>query len=178
VSETSETVQFWRATPADVRAAAAAADVAGRIVASNECWTSFVPLEDDEASQLASEAPGTALVWQYSTNYGLGLAFFHAGDLQGEAWFRWETLPGEPPHEASPAALLSFLAENRILDSVVELEQLAQEVRVEQRAPEEVRDRAAELLRLPAYKWLSPTWCRDTPIESARERYPQAEDVK
>ena len=32
-------------------------------------------------------------------------------------------------------------------------------------------------LRLPAYEWLSPAYCRDTPIEDLQERYPDAEDA-
>lgn len=173
MSEVSDNLHFWEATPRDVKRFALAAEVAGRIVASNERWTTFVPLEDDAGTSILLAAPVLGLRWTYFEDFGLGLAFFDAGAELGRLELGWQDAPLSPvlPN------LMEVLRNKGVTDSFASLEQLARAVSAGTCAPRLVRDRAAALLGLPAYEWLSPRYCRDTPLDEIQRLYPNAEDL-
>lgn len=174
MSEAAHSLHFWHATTTATRALALSAGTPGRLFSSNNQWTTFVPLDEEEGLTMIIRAPYLALRWIYFQDFGLGLEFWEKGVELGRAEFHWET--GQA-HEIS-TALEARLAERDLTLPVQSLLVLAQSVVARSVFPDMLRDRAAALLGLPAYRMLSPASVVDTPIEAERDRFPDAEDVE
>ena len=172
MSEQSESVHVWRQDPNAVRAAANSAHIAGRIVASNDRWTCFVPSEDETSNLFAQCVAGIALVWSYAEDFGLWLTLFESGRQVGTINFEWGTAP--QPEVAKMHKLLSDIG---IAARLGDLHQMASEVEPQGRAPRDVRDAIAAALGLAAWDWLSPQYSSDTALEELRLDFPEAEEV-
>jgi hypothetical protein len=174
LGEASESLHVWRATHGQTREFLLAAGVFGRIVASNERWTTFVPSENDEITKSVSLLPGLTLHWIYFEDFGLGLNFWENSKELGRAEFRWEA-----GLELSIApSLLESLRARRVLDSFERLHELARDVVAGVCLPRDVRDGAAAMLGVPAYAWMSPGYGRDTSIDEIRRLFPRAEELE
>jgi hypothetical protein len=174
VGEVSESLHLWCGAASVGRSVTLSAGIAGRIIASNERWLTFVPFEAGQVSTALSALPGLCLHWTYFEDFGLGLAFWSRGTEVGRFELHWQT---------QEAAVISFDLEPRLqtLGMSVSLEPLiglAESVASRSISAATLRDRAAADFGLPAYKWLSPTTVLETPIEAERQRFPEAEDVE
>ena len=162
---------------AQTRDLATATGVGGRIVASNERWTSFVPIEQDGINELAAAVPGLALSWLYAEDFGLGMTFFEATDILGELRFVWALAHNQELATSVDLGLTNVLDSMGILDGIDQLLKLTAAIAAQKRRPHEIRNAAAAMLGLPAYQWLSPRYCCDVSIEELRSRFPHVEDV-
>jgi hypothetical protein len=174
VGEVAHSLHFWHMTPSSVRALAVSVGTAGRIYGSNGHWTTFVPLEEEEGLTMLAHSGGLALRWIYFQDFGLGLEFWDGGAELGRAEFHWES--GQT--HAVSTGLETRLAERGLSVSIQSLLELARKVADRTEPPRALRDRAASLLGLSAYEWLSPQTVIDTAIETEREQFPEAEDVE
>ena len=179
MSEVSTSVHFLGLGPQQTRKLAVASGFAGRIVATNQRWTCFVPFEDDQAMQVVLAASGVALLWTYAEDYALALSFFHGGALVGEGTLAWYEETYAPPVTPPSAELLDALAKVGVLSSegVEQFAALTRQVAAGAIERDPVRDAAAAILGLAAYQWLSPRACLDTSVEVMRGQHPAAEDV-
>jgi hypothetical protein len=179
MSELSDSLHFWRASSAMVREAARAASVPGTIVASNSRWATFVSLEDDQHETLAELASTLTLHWRYSEDFCLLLTLRNGSRVLGTSEIGWASIPHGTASDLAGNAGLRALSEAGILQTgVAQLELLARAVTGGKAPPEEIRDAAAQLLGLPAYEWLSPTYCSELSAAELIRRYPQAEQVE
>lgn len=179
MSELSESLHFWRTSPAQVAEMVRAAAVPGRIIAANERWTSFVSLEEHEHEQLAESVPALTLHWAFAEDFCLMLTVRDAGKLVAECELGWSPIPEETAPVPMRSNHLEALLEIGILvEPAARLELLASAVVARTAIPEQVRDAAARLLGLPAYEWLSPSYCADLGLSQLRQQYPSSEDVE
>ena len=174
MSEASETLHLWGATPSRVRELALTCGVMGRILGSNGRWTSFVPIEDDEVERFAAAWPGLTMRWLYFEDFGLGLDFWEAGSPIGGLKFSWHASQAD----AATPGLVQRLRSKGVIESIGPLQELARGVLTGVNSPTVVRDRAAALLELPAYEWLSPRYSREMSIEQLVRLLPDARDVE
>lgn len=172
MSEFSESVHVWGGDAASIAALARTSGVAGRFIASNERWATFVTLEDENAEAFVQAVPGLALIWQYADYVGLSITLFDSGRKFGTLDLSW----GEP-HEPERGHFLEQLGLPGIVDAFEQLGRLATDVGGTGRNPRELRDRAANALRLPAHEWLSPAYVRDTGLDETQAEFPNARDV-
>ena len=172
MSENSESVHVWQRNASEVSQIARLNGINGRIVASNERWTCFIPFEDGFSELFAKRAKGFVVVWKYADDFGLWISAFDAGRELGTLAFEWGAL-SRPVSQA----LLEWLKDRSRGDAMDDLLGLAAEVGPLGRKPREVRDAVAGRLGLPAYDWLSPHYARDTPIEEIQDEFPDAEDI-
>jgi hypothetical protein len=173
MSEQSESVHLWHADRNQVRRVAHESGVLGRIIASNERWTCFVPFEDESSEAFARGTPGLTLIWTYSADFGLWIALFEAGRKLGTLGFEWGTAPGE-----ASAVVIDRLRRDGIFEEFDDLLRLAVAVTPEGKDPKTLRNAVAARLGLAAYDWLSPAYSRDTPLEEIQAEFPSAEDLE
>jgi hypothetical protein len=181
VSEIGSSLHFWRAGRDDAREFVVRLRAAGRIVASNDRWTCFVPFDREDEARLAVEWSGTVLRWSYSGDYGLGVDFCRDGSRCGQMSFIWGTaLTGQPPGGTFERELRSVLLDSDVLSAknADDLERVLADVAAGSSAGKRVRDHVAEILGLAAFEWLSPEICLEVSLEDARKDYPDAEDVE
>jgi hypothetical protein len=178
MSEVSISVHFLGLSHQETHQLAAESGVAGRIIATNGRWTCFVPFEENQVTEIALAVPDIALLWIYAADYALTLNFFLARHPLGEVSVVWHREPSDPPAIPASERLLDALAKHGVL-SVEAAERFAALARSEVTPADarEVRDKAAALLGLPAYEWLSPRACLDTSVEAMRDRFSDAEDI-
>jgi len=173
MSEVSQSLHLLHATRASTRSIALASRIAGRIIAHNGKWVTFVPFEEDEVPIMAAAVPGVCLRWVYFEDFGLHIEFWEAGVELGRVDLKWQ---------AGEGSVISTIQDTRLLTRGVSLplepfSSLVRSIAVQLEPPASLRDRAAALLELPAYQWLSPFSVLDTPLDSARQLFPEAEDV-
>ena len=181
MSEIGTSFHVRRASHAVVRQFVIVRQVAGRIVASNDYWTCFVPFDREDEAKLVGQWRGTVLRWSYSDDYGLGVDFYRDGSRSGQMSFIWGTaLTGQPPGGTFARELRSALVDSDVLslNNADDLERLLVEVAAGSSAGKRVRDVVAEILGLAAFEWLSPEMCLEVGLDDARKDYPDAEDVE
>lgn len=179
MSELSESLHFWRVSAPKVRQMVEAVGAPGWIIAESERWTSFVSLEEHEHEQLAETVSAITLHWAYAEDFCLVLTVREGDTLLGECELAWSKVPGETAPVPMRSEQLDRLVEMGIfVDDPAQLETLASAVIAGEARPEQLRDLAAQLLGLPAYEWLSPSYCADLGLAKLRERYPTADEIE
>jgi hypothetical protein len=156
------------------------AGASGRTAKANERWISFVVLDRSLWKSVEDASRGLLLIWEYWSDYGLGLRFSLEGKAIGQLSFVWETALSEhPPGADLPENLLQTLSDLDVLApaGLQELKQIATDVRNGLRGYK-VRERVARVLDIPAYDQLSPELAIETDIDDFRESFPDAEDVE
>jgi hypothetical protein len=182
MSEASESLHLFRSTPRDAERLARSSMVSLRIVASNERWTTVVTF-DDEFDLVADAAPVLSLHWSFYDDFGLTLTFYEAGREIGRLEWTWHQLPPEvlePPSAAMRARfeeVIDRLDKHGAIASAHDVREIEGALRSGAIDPTGARERVARALDLPAYEWLSPAYCREVPLEVARQIFPEAEDV-
>lgn len=179
MSETSQSLHFWSSSKARIRRVLQdSAVVAARIVAENQRWICVVPSEIDALMEIAAAAGSLVAIWSYTEDVALEIIFYEDGREVGQLVFVWFAPPGFD--ETEPESPIDALVDAGVLtaDSGAELAELREDVRFGKAQGDAVRDRAAKILGLAAYEWLSPEHCLELPLEAFRKRYPDAEDVE
>ena len=178
MSESSNSLHFWRTNRLQLRECVRVCRAGGRIVASNEDWTCFIPFEDEFFESVALGAARLVLHWAYDEDFGLRLSFFCAGRALGRLSFECSRSE-ESPLAAASNELSDELSVVGALSgaSFQALRDLANEVLAGATSGTDVRDRAADILCLPAYAWLSPLNCIEQSLASFRRAFPDAEDI-
>jgi hypothetical protein len=179
LSEISQSLHLWRASRTEARDLLNRLSESARIVASNDRWTCVVPVEVEALMAIARAAPAIVALWSYVDDYALEIVFFRDGTELGQLVFSWHrdagfeatSNPESPTDELKLAGVLTHEAK-------LELAALSEEVQTGRARGEAVRDRAASLLGLAAYDWLSSETCFDISLEEHREQFPEAEDVE
>lgn len=179
MSEVSTSVHLALMSHAETRALVTRADIGGRIVATNAKWTTFVPFDEEREVEVATAAPGIALTWAYGADFGLELMLFRAGEPLGGVSLAWHGGGSVGPPGSAPAFTETLVRVEMLSREAGEhFRDLARKVSAGEVRGDFVRDAAAKILSLPAYRWLSPIGYVDTSIEALRELYPEAEDIE
>ena len=178
MSELSQSLHFWRASHAQARELLNALSQPARIVASNDQWTCIVPTEVEALMGIAHVAPGIVALWSYVADYALEIVFFRDGEELGQLVFSWYRDAGFEA-TSDPESPVAELVRVGVLTAnvAVGLATLEKEVANGLAGSTAVRDRAASLLGLAAYEWLSPETCFDTSLEDMHKQFPEAEDI-
>jgi hypothetical protein len=172
MSEHGQSVHVRGADSAAIITISRRSGVPGRFIANNDYWGTFVPWEDFAEEAFVRHAPGQALIWEYSEHSSLAITLWEGGQASASIEIVW----GRPVDEAQ-ARLFERLAIPNAVGAFERLCRLAAHVETTGPKPRDVRNSAATALRLPAYEWLSPAYCRDTGLDDLRIDFPSAHDI-